>query len=184
MSDEFNKECVKDYRFWILIISALSFFTMIYFAFQAYEIQNTLKLIEETRKKENFGEKLLIIFKVDPASNNKPEDANYDFRIHNKSSHIFESLETSIKAVFENIDTREIKEAEAFSFPKMDIFPSDKPIYLVPGPQLSDTFRKNIAEGKKGMDKAFKPKCFYFRNFDKCQIRTAMLFIFTYRIYC
>jgi len=162
MSDEFNKKCGMDYRFWILIISFLSFCAMIYFACQAHEIQTTLKLIEETRKKESFVEKLKITFKVEPALNNKPEDTNYDFQLHNKSSHIYKSLETSVKAVFENINTREIKKAEAFSFPKRDILPSDKSIYLIPNPQLSKTFRHNISECKKGMDKAFKPKCFYF----------------------
>ena len=160
MSDEFNKLFVKDYRFWALLISTATLIAMIIFAYQASKIQTTLKSIEETQKIAHFAKECEIHFDVVYSENRKLETAKYDFQACNKSSHIFEDLELSIKLVFERPDSREKQVVEVFTAPKSDLLPSDKPIYLIPNPQLSETIRNNIVEFKKKLDKDFKPKHF------------------------
>ena len=160
MADEFNKMFLKDYRFWTLLISTASLIVMIFFANQASKIQTTLNSIEETQKIAHFAKECEIHFDLVYGENKNLETAKYDFQACNKSSHVFEDLELSIKLVFEHPDSREKQLVEVFTVPKNDLLPSDKPIYLIPNPQLSETIRNNIVEFTKKLDKDFKPKHF------------------------
>jgi hypothetical protein len=160
MADQFNKWFLKDYRFWTLVISGASLIAMIFFASQAFKIQTTLKSIEETQKKAHFAKDCEIHFNVGYSKNKKLETAEYNFLACNKSSHVFKDFEPNIKLIFEHPNSREEQEVEVFTAPKNDLLPSDKPIYLIPNPQLSETIRNNIVEFKKQLSNGFKPKHF------------------------
>jgi hypothetical protein len=167
MVDQFHKTFYKDYQFWTLIAVLMTLAAMIYFAYQAQKTQSALKSIEEVRQKEKFCNDLQIHFNIRPSSTLKFEEAKYDLKLLNNSSHIFESLKTKVVILFENKETREMKQVEVFTFPSKNIPPSDKPIFLLENPQLTDTFRTNISEVKKSESKKniwenFRPKCFYF----------------------
>ena len=167
MVDQFHKFFFKDYQFWTLFAAILTLVAITYFTCQAQRIQSTLKSIEEAREKEKFCDNLQIGFNVNPTHTFKLEDAGYDLQLLNKSSHIFESLKTKVVILLENKETREINKVEVFTFPSKNLLPSDKPVFLLENPQLTDTFRNNISEIKKSESKKnnwenFKPTCFYF----------------------
>lgn len=162
MNDQFHKKFYKDYQFWTFIVSILSLSAIAFFAFQAQKIQLALKSMETTRQKGNFCDDLKVYFDIDPSSDDKLEKAGYELKLLNNSSHIFDSLKTSVTIFFENQDTKEKKTAEAFTFPPRDLLPSNKPAYLVENPQLSETFQFNITEARKGIPETFQPKFIYF----------------------
>ena len=108
MADQFHKHFYRDYQFWTFIAAFFTLIAMTYFAYQARNIQSSLKLIEYTRQNEKFCNDLEVYFDIKPSTSNKLEEAKFDLRLLNKSSFIFESLETKVELLFENIITRKL----------------------------------------------------------------------------
>ena len=80
----------------------------------------------------------------------------------NNSSHIYKDLKTNVIIYFKDTKTRDMKEWEAFTFPMIDLLPSDNAIYLLENPDLTETFQKNISEARKKIAQDYIPKHIYF----------------------
>lgn len=161
MIDQFHKYFYKDYHFWTLIIAFITMLSVGFFSYQAHQTQKALKSIEATREKEKISNNLKIDFNIQPSASYKLEEAEYNLKIQNTSSHIFERLETEVKIYFQDPETKKIVHDTAFTYPKSDILPSDKPIDLQENPGLTNTFQYNIFEiRKKKIQQIFEPKYF------------------------
>lgn len=160
----FNKRFYKDYPFWTIFVTILSAGAIFYFGFHAHKIQSTLKSIETTSQKGILCNELIIYFTIEPSSSNELQEAKYIFKLHNSSSHVFYSLKTQVILYFEDEATKEQKPIEIFTYPSRDLLPSDKPVYLLENPWLTDTIQDNISEGKQNIHDTFQPKYvdFYF----------------------
>lgn len=160
-----GKSWYKDYQFWTLIVTSMTFVAITFFAWQSQKVQTLLGSIEATRQKERFCDALKIHFDLNSYTAHRPEEAKYELRIINSSSHIYEALKTSVVVLFENPSTKEIRQAEVFTFPARTLPPTDKPVYLLENPVLTKTIEFNVTEAKKIIPRTFQVKyfCFCFR---------------------
>lgn len=160
--DQFDKNFLKHYQFWILVTSALSIAAVAYLSVQSYKVQLILKSIEETRQREKFSSDLEIIFSSNVLKGCDPEKATYDLKFINKSSHNFKDFETIVSVCYENPETRVPMESEVFTFPRKDLFPSDLPVRFMENGELTRLFCFNIMEARKTIPKVYKLKSFEF----------------------
>lgn len=160
--EEFNRYFWKHYQFWMLVFSAVSICAIAYFSYLSYTTQSILRSIEETRQREKFSNDLEIVFLSNAFAGCSPAKANYELRLINKSSHNFEDLEATVALCYENPESREVIRCDVFSFPRIELFPTNLPVSLVENPQLTKTFRFNITEAKKTIPDLYTPKSFEF----------------------